>query len=67
VILIYIPESRAPEPDCREHRLLAEAAASERRLAGIIKLDDRFEAAISPDRLSSLDPERRFEPSIGLP
>jgi len=35
---------------------LAGTAAGERRLTGIIKLDDRFLATSSADRLSSRDP-----------
>jgi len=41
-----------------ERLLVAGIVGSERQLAGIIDLDDRFPASSSASRLSSLDPVR---------
>ena len=38
---------------------MAGTVAGERQLPCIINLDDCFEAASSPDRLSSLDPKQK--------
>jgi hypothetical protein len=48
------PEERKADRDERPD--VAGSVASERQLTGIINLDDGFQAASSPDRLSSLDP-----------
>ena len=51
------PEERKADRDERPD--VAGSVASERQLTGIINLDDGFQAASSPDRLSSLDPNRK--------
>lgn len=46
---------------------MAGTVSDDRPLYGIIKLDDRFRAASSADRLSSRDPNRAFDLSDSLP
>jgi hypothetical protein len=44
---------------------MAGTAAHERQLTSIVNLDDGFQAASSPDRLSSLDSPRKLRSRQG--
>lgn len=55
-----------PAADLRQLPLAAGTVVIERRLTGIIDLDDSFRAAASADRLSSYDPNWSSSPSGSL-